>query len=310
MKKLKIHFLNTVWSDSIILESEGHFALIDAASKFYYPMVKEYIDKLKIKKFDFILLTHFHSDHYGNMVNVMTDYDFEKFYTKTYVGLEGYSGDGYPSKDDYIAHERAIYNDIIDIASKKGEIVLLDKLGIDELTIQLNGIDIEIYDLQNHLYNVYNDETSPCYHQNKFSENGNSVGICIYHNNHSVYLGADTGDSNTDIPDFHKQSTRNVSSFYNKHNINHIDIYKSCHHGGGDTNNSDLCKLMNMDYCIITNSPRWLDKWPTYGYIKEGNKKAKILTTDYHQYVFDLSGKRIKLKKIKKESLFITLKKN
>ena len=55
----KIHFLNTIWSDSMLLESEDHYAFVDCASKFYYPMIQDYLNKKNIKTIDFILLTHF-----------------------------------------------------------------------------------------------------------------------------------------------------------------------------------------------------------------------------------------------------------
>ena len=32
-----------------------------------------------------------------------------------------------------------------------------------------------------------------------------------------------------------------INRIYEKHNINHIDIYKSCHHGDGGTNTLPLC---------------------------------------------------------------------
>ena len=65
MKELKIHFLNTIWSDAIILENNNHFAFIDTASDFYYPMIKNHLKQHNIIDIDFILLTHFHGDHFG-----------------------------------------------------------------------------------------------------------------------------------------------------------------------------------------------------------------------------------------------------
>ena len=47
-KELKIHFLNTIWSDAIILESNNHFAFVDTGSKFYYPMIKDHLTKYNI----------------------------------------------------------------------------------------------------------------------------------------------------------------------------------------------------------------------------------------------------------------------
>ena len=101
-----------------------------------------------------------------------------------------------------------------------------------------------------------------------------------------------------------------LKTIYEKYHINHIDIYKSCHHGGGGTNAYELLELLNADYVVITNTDRWLDKWPTIDNIKLANSKAKIFKTDYYQYVFDLSNRKIKITKIPNESLFISLKKN
>ena len=42
MNELKIHFLNTIWSDAIILEKNKNNAFIDTGSKFYYPMIQDY----------------------------------------------------------------------------------------------------------------------------------------------------------------------------------------------------------------------------------------------------------------------------
>ena len=63
MENLKIHFLNTIWSDAIILENNEHYAFIDTGSKFYFPMIEKHLTDFNINKIDFILLTHFHSDH-------------------------------------------------------------------------------------------------------------------------------------------------------------------------------------------------------------------------------------------------------
>ena len=169
---------------------------------------------------------------------------------------------------------------------------------------------LELYNTENHLITLYNDETREYYHQNKFSENANSVPIFINHNNHTVFLGSDLIDSNSSIPEFNALARRIVQTIYDKYDISHIDIYKSCHHGGGGTNGSELLNLLNANHVVITNTDKWLSKWPTLDNVKGANKKAKIYQTDYYQYVFDLNKKKIKVKKIKKESLFLTLKKN
>ena len=45
----RIHFLNTIWSDCILIESCNHYALIDTGTSFYYPMIKSYLKKFNIE---------------------------------------------------------------------------------------------------------------------------------------------------------------------------------------------------------------------------------------------------------------------
>ncbi len=73
----RIHFIPTMahinadngHGDSILLESNGHYAMIDTgnASSESRKNLLTYLNKLGIKKLDFILLTHLHSDHYGGI---------------------------------------------------------------------------------------------------------------------------------------------------------------------------------------------------------------------------------------------------
>ena len=309
MNNFKIHFLNTIWSDAILLESNGHYGLVDTASTFYYPMIKEYLDNLNINDLDFIILTHFHSDHYGNMCNVINDYHVDTLYIKKYSGHEGITGAGYESNEEYLLHEKSKYEEILEASKKVSNVVFLDDV-TSPYIINFNSVNLELYNTTNHLVNLYEDETSEFYHQNKFSENGNSVPIFINYNNHTVFLGADLVDSDSSVKEFNALARRIVKEIYDKYNINHIDIFKSCHHGGGGTNKLELLKLLNADYCIITNTDRWLDKWDTISNLKEANKKVKIYKTDYYQYVFDLNKKKIKVESILNESLFLQLKKN
>ena len=79
MKDLKIHFLNTIWSDAIVIECNNHYGLVDTASSFYYPMVEEHLKKLNVINIDFIILTHFHTDHYGNLSKLINNFNIKKY---------------------------------------------------------------------------------------------------------------------------------------------------------------------------------------------------------------------------------------
>ena len=309
-KDFKIHFLNTIWSDALILESNGHFAMIDSASEFYYPMIQDYLKNLGINELDFVLLTHFHSDHYGNLAKLFNDYKIGKLYIKKYTNHEGSTGDSREFTLDYLAKELETYQTIIDAATKSSEVCYLEDDGSNYLTIPFENVTLELYDVVNHIDKLYNDENSEFYHQNRFNENFNSIAIFVKHNGKNIYLGADVTNSDTSIPELHKLSERIVKRIYKEHHIRHIDVYKSCHHGGSGTNQIELTNLLKAKYCVITNTDRWLDNWNTISNLKESNPNVEILKSDHYQYVFDFSKSKINLEKVPCESLFITLNKD
>lgn len=310
MKELKIHFLNTIWSDAIILENNNHYGFIDTASGFYYPMIEKHLNDLNIKELDFIILTHFHVDHYGNMKKIINDYNVKKVYLKHYYGLDGTTSSGYDSNEEYIENEFKNYYEILEACKNNNtEIIFIDDLNLDILNIDFHGINLELYDINNTLYKLFSDVNGLYYNQKRFNENFNSIAVFIKVNNYNIFLGGDMTCSKTDIIELQNISLKIINKIYNNHNINHIDIYKSCHHGGSGTNTKELCDLMKAKYAIITNTARWLDTYNTYDNLKNANSDVNILPTDFQKYIFTIND-NITYDIIKEESLFITLKKN
>ena len=310
MDKLKIHFLNTIWSDAILLENNGLYAFVDTGSKFYFPMIEKHLNDSNVKELEFIILTHFHNDHYGNVANIIRNYKVKKLYLKRYYGLDGTTSSGYESNDEYIKHEFGNYNEILLTALEYDtEVIFIDEKGVSELSINFNNIILDLYDVNNRLYEIYNNKESEYFQKKQFNENFNCLGVFIKVNNINIFLGADVTCSKTDILELKELSIKMINKIYDKYNINHIDIYKSCHHGGGGTNTPKLCELLKARYAIITNTARWLDNYDTYANLKDGYPDVEILPTDYQKYIFTIE-KDILYDVIKEESLFIKLNKN
>ena len=98
----RIHFLNTANSDCILIESNGHFALVDSGEGNHNPRKKtayhgfrddviNYLKKVAAKAdgkvhLDFILGTHCHYDHYGNFEDIIKENDIviDKAYFKVF----------------------------------------------------------------------------------------------------------------------------------------------------------------------------------------------------------------------------------
>lgn len=310
MKELKIHFLNTIWSDAIILENDGHYAFVDTGSSFYYPMIEKHLNDHEISNIDFIILTHFHNDHYGNVAKIISNYKVGKLYLKRYYGLDGTTSSGYSSNEEYILNEFKKYDEILKACDENHtEVVFIDELGSEELDLDFAGITLELYDIKNRLYELYSNPDSEFYMQKRFNENFNSIGIFIKHNGFNIFLGADLTCSKTDIKEVKDLSYKMLEHIYNKHQINHIDIYKSCHHGGTGTNPEKLCDLLKCKYAVITNTARWLDTYDTFKFLKAANPDVEIHVTDYQKYLFKV-GNEICYDKISDTSLFILLNKD
>ena len=308
MDNFKIHFFNTIWSDLIILEKDNHFALVDTASAFYYPDIKEYFEELKIEKLDFIILTHFHSDHYGNIINILNDYKIDTLYFREYTNYELIGSDGKVACEEYNKKEKEKSDNIIKIAKEKTKLIIVDE-NLNE--INFRGINIDIYCNKLIVKEMYENPSSPYYQERKFNDNYNSITLFIKINNHTIYLGGDATDSNASVDELKYLSSNAIKEIYKKYNINSIDIYKTAHHGGPGNNNLDLLTLINPKYAIITNTDKWLDNWSTYDNInKATNNECKILKTDFYIHIFDLSNDEIKLIQKEAESMFLKLKKD
>ena len=88
-RSARIHFLNTENSDAVLLESDGHFALIDSGwgsenpnargrQTGYEERVLDYLKKVAagedgVVRLDFILATHYHYDHAGGFARILAD---------------------------------------------------------------------------------------------------------------------------------------------------------------------------------------------------------------------------------------------
>ena len=103
-----LHFLNTGSSGCIIIESNGHYVMVDCAEDTDYPedkphlkypgyedVVLEYLmkncrDADGFVTLDFVLATHAHSDHIGGFDTIIADENVrvKTAYLKPYIEKE------------------------------------------------------------------------------------------------------------------------------------------------------------------------------------------------------------------------------
>lgn len=73
-----VHFLNTGQSDCILIRAQDRNYLIDTGSYFSVPYVIAYLKAQNVSTLDEIIITHYHNDHYGGLISIISMIDTKK----------------------------------------------------------------------------------------------------------------------------------------------------------------------------------------------------------------------------------------
>ena len=198
----RIHFINTKGvsgSDAIILESNGHYALIDMGEDYDFPDGEDprypnrmgisnlnsqvledrlfrHLNHIGVKKFDFILGTHIHSDHIGSADEVLKRYPVDRFY------LKRYSDERITSKwrlwDNLFNYDNAVKT-----ALERG-VTLFQDITEKDSHFTLGDMDIQ-------LYNYKNEYDSDGKLKRVYDDNSNSIVAVVTVAGKKIYLGGD-----------------------------------------------------------------------------------------------------------------------
>ena len=79
--KMIIHYIDVGQGDCILIQVNNKNLLIDSGPSSNRKDLLNYLEKLNIKKFDYIIATHHHEDHIGNMDTIIKRYDIGSFYS-------------------------------------------------------------------------------------------------------------------------------------------------------------------------------------------------------------------------------------
>ena len=67
----KVYFFNAGKADSILLEKNGHYILIDTGEDTLRDDLLRYFESNHIEKLDYLIITHFDKDHVGSASTVI-----------------------------------------------------------------------------------------------------------------------------------------------------------------------------------------------------------------------------------------------
>ncbi len=259
----RIHFLNTANSDCILIESNGHFALVDSGEgnenprrkteyKGFEKEVLAYIKKVAADKngkvtLDFIVATHMHYDHAGNFVPIINDESIE--IKKAYI--KEYDEKTLKKLDDENWGNGDLYRNIIKALNEKNIPII-------------SNIPSESFAFQDFTFLFVN--TNPTENHIDKGENANSIGVKITKGEKSAFLAADiTADTGAE------ETCMN--------HIGDVDLLKIGHHGYFGSSSMKFLKKLKPEIAICTN---YIGKiYPNVKWNLTMVAKAPIVSTEH-----------------------------
>lgn len=234
-----IHFLNTGSSDCIIVESNGHFAMVDAGEDSDYPANKPHLNYPGYEEevcnyllkncvssdgtvtLDFVVGTHAHSDHIGGFDTVINHpkINVKKAYLKPY------------NEKDIFIYERLswdnteVYEQMKNALIKNNVEIVED---FDELKTTLGDFKVTFYNGKYKKRLV------------KYGENVNSVVTLLECNGFCCLLAGDL--NNKDFDEYRLAEK-----------IGKVDILKVGHHGYPFSSSRKWLKTLSPKYSVVCN---------------------------------------------------------
>ncbi len=82
--KMEVHFLDVGQGDSTLVTCGGHAMLIDTGDDSKGTAIQNYLQKQKITKLDYLVLTHPDADHIGGAPVIITKFDISRVFVSNY----------------------------------------------------------------------------------------------------------------------------------------------------------------------------------------------------------------------------------
>lgn len=235
----RIHFLNTGGSDAILIESNGHFALVDCGEdsdnprgfpdlelQGYEQEVLKYLkdhaagDDGKVV-LDFVVGTHAHSDHIGGFDTIISDDDIvvKKAYLKPYDSskISDYEVEKWDNQE--------VYDQMVKALNDEGAEIISD---IPDSEFTFGDFTCKFFNGE-----VYTGDK-------KRGENENSLGLLLTCNGSKAFLAGDINNIDGTEDAIGKK-------------IGKVDLLKFGHHGYDESTSTGFIEALMPDIGILTN---------------------------------------------------------
>ncbi len=119
---LSIHVLDVGKADAILLECEGHTALLDAGTALHGETVADYMSRRHVENLDYAIVSHPDKDHTGGMPEVLSEIECGLFVRSRYYADE-YGGVNEVLREYSIPQRTVSPGDVLELGGARLEIL-------------------------------------------------------------------------------------------------------------------------------------------------------------------------------------------
>lgn len=228
-----------------MIEHGGKFAVVDTGGgPWHEDMIRRFFRAAGTDNIEFILLTHFHPDHYGCLEMMVREYNVGCVYFKNYSGVTKNDGTGKDCDDAARAAELENCRRMREYCAGYTTVVDVETLS----EIAFGDVEIKLYNNKNTVLEVFRDTAGGLFGQYVCNENQNSLMAYFEYAGRTVLLCGDI----TDLPFEHTEINMMLTRFA-KEIGNKIDVFKAPHHGYG-VGSPEALSILSPSFVYITNS--------------------------------------------------------
>ena len=211
-----IHFIRLGYTgDAILLESNGHYGLIDTGYTKTVDTVMNYLRFVGVSELDFIMVTHFDGDHFGGTKSILNNFRVKSLYIK-------HLNPNFNNSDSAISQ----FNQIITTAQNRGTTVYFGETLGDTYSFKMEKMNIKFYNLK--------------YYNNTY-RNADSIITYIKIGNTKTILTADA------ISPYNESVLNKIANEVG----GNVQVYKMPHHGDSGCAKIPAFNPINV---VVTNS--------------------------------------------------------
>ncbi len=313
----QIHFISVGSSNATLIESNGHYGLIDTSNPYdlyskatdlpsgctnydvgtynVYERLIPYLKSLNIESLDFVIATHAHSDHIGGVTKLVENgyinSDTIYYYKEFKEVIEGSSGEPYDWCTDWMYEKTMEVIDKVYENKEENKCDVTSKINKSDNTVvnkntTCGGVSSDgLFEFYEYTIKLFNREVT----EKTSNDNNNSLGVLISHGiGDSKFRTFISGDINNIDLDEYRLVKEDVLG-----ELKDIDIFQVGHHGYQKSNTINYLKYLNPRYTIISNKSSFssnTDFWGSYTYLKTINSKKIYLTGDNNNSIVVTMG--------------------